>query len=33
MFQKMWNRVQIDEASFKENYETWLDEEVWTYFD
>ena len=29
---KMWNKVQLDPA-MTENYEQWLEEEVWTYFD
>ena len=32
MFIKMWQRVQLDEQ-WKQDYEEWLEEEVWTYFD
>jgi len=28
----MWNKVEVDPA-FYENYEQWLEDEVWTYFD
>ena len=30
---KMWQNVEVDYDSFKDNYEDWLEEEVWTYFD
>jgi hypothetical protein len=30
---QMWNKVHFDEADFKEKYEQWLEDEVWTYFD
>jgi hypothetical protein len=29
---EMWNKVEVD-AEFYNNYEQWLEEEVWTYFD
>ncbi len=32
MLAKMWQRVQLDEQ-WKQDYEEWLEEEVWTYFD
>jgi len=28
----MWSRTHLDE-DFKDHYEEWLEEEVWTYFD
>jgi len=33
MLKKMWNKVQIDEDQFRLEYEDWLEDEVWTYFD
>lgn len=30
---KMWQKVEFDEAAFKDHYEDWLEEEVWTYYD
>jgi hypothetical protein len=32
LFNAMWNKVQLDPA-VTANYEQWLEEEVWTYFD
>ena len=31
--QKLWSKVTIDEEKFKSEYEQWLEDEVWTYFD
>jgi hypothetical protein len=28
----MWNKVEV-KKEFYDNYELWLEEEVWTYFD
>lgn len=33
MFQKLWDKVQIDTEKFRTEYEEWLEDEVWTYFD
>lgn len=33
LLSKMWQRVDVDFDSFKDRYEEWLEEEVWTYFD
>jgi len=33
LLSKMWQKVDVDYDSFKERYEDWLEEEVWTYFD
>ena len=29
----MWQNVDVDYEAFREGYEDWLEEEVWTYFD
>lgn len=29
----MWQSVEVDYDGFKDKYEDWLEEEVWTYFD
>jgi hypothetical protein len=29
MFQKMWDKVQINTEKFKKDYEEWLEDEVW----
>lgn len=33
MLQKLWDKVQIDTEKFKNEYEDWLEDEVWSYFD
>ena len=33
LLNKMWQRADVDLEKFKDKYEDWLDEEVWTYFD
>ena len=33
MFQRLWEKVQIDTEKFRGEYEEWLEDEVWTYFD
>lgn len=33
LLNKMWQNVDVDFDGFKERYEEWLEEEVWTYFD
>jgi hypothetical protein len=30
---KLFQKVEFDEEKFRENYEEWLEDEVWTYFD
>lgn len=30
---KMWQNADVDLELFKERYEEWLEEEVWTYYD
>ena len=30
---KMWKNVDVDLERFRERYEDWLEEEVWTYYD
>jgi len=32
LLSKMWNKVEV-KKEFYENYEQWLEEEVWDYFD
>ena len=32
MFNQMWQRVKIED-DFAQNYEQWLEDEVWTYYD
>jgi len=29
----MWQNVEVDFEKFRERYEDWLEEEVWTYYD
>ena len=29
----MWKNVDVDLERFRERYEDWLEEEVWTYYD
>lgn len=33
LLSKMWLRVNVDFDNFRDRYEDWLEEEVWTYFD
>ena len=33
LLSKMWRNVDVDYESFRERYEEWLEDEVWTYFD
>ena len=33
LLSKMWQKVEVDFDSFRDKYEDWLEEEVWTYFD
>ena len=33
LLSKMWQNVDVDFEGFREQYEDWLEAEVWTYFD